>query len=292
VRRRALLVLIAASALTACGRSEPRVDPDARSVPDALGVAVRLPKTVRRIVTTVPGLTQTVIALDGPSRIVGVSNQDGAAEVPPSAERLPVWPAIPAEQVAALEPDLLLVDSTLSNQDLPVLRRRFPTTFACDSTSLDGLATTFARLGVALDRSKEAERLDLELRDARASAKVAGRPRVLLLTWADPPMALGPGSLLDGMLRSVGAENVAFDLPGPSRAISSEIVRERAPEWILLTGGTFPTALRTSWSAVPAVRDGRIVDASADEFVQAGPRTAAALRRLADILSKSPEGPR
>lgn len=285
MRRRAFLLLVAALPLAACGGEPPGPDPAGREVRDATGVAVRLPRAVRRIVTTVPGLTQTVLRLDGPGRLVGVSDQDRGPDVPAGVARLPVWPAIPAERVADLRPDLLLVDGTLSPQDLPALRRRFPGTFACDSTSLDGLARTFRRLGEALGRETEADLLATALERARRETKALGKPRVLLLTWADPPMALGPGSLLDDMVRSVGAENVAFDLPGPSRAISSEVVRARAPEWILLTGGTLPESLRTSWADVPAVKDGRVVDLSGDDFVQAGPRTERALRRLAEILS-------
>ena len=113
---------------------------------------------------------------------------------------------------------------------------------------------------------------------------------MLLLTWADPVMALGPGSLLDDMLSSIGAENVAKDLGRPSGEFPAERVRERAPEWILLTGGTFPERLKRDWAAVPAVRDGRVVDASADDLVRAGPGTAKALARLAELLT--PKAPR
>ena len=284
-------LLCAAAAPAACGGDPPGADPAGRDVADATGVVVRLPREVRRVVTTVPGLTQTVLALGARERLVAVSDQDavgskdgGAGDLAGLA-RIPVWPVISAERVAQAAPDLLLVDPTLSPQDLPALRRRFPVTFACDSTSLDGLERTFRALGLALSREAEAARLVDDLSDARAHARVAGSPRVLLLTWADPPMALGPGSLLDDAVRQVGALNVAHDLPGPSRPVSSEIVRERAPEWILLTGGTFPDALRTAWANVPAVKDGRIVDASGDDFVRAGPGTARALRRLAQVLS-------
>jgi iron complex transport system substrate-binding protein len=285
VRRRTVLALCALLPLVACGAEPSGGSPAVREVEDATGAVVRLRKDVRRVVTTLPGLTQTVIALGAQALLVGVSDQDKTADVAASVERLPVWPAIPAERVAALTPDLLLLDPTLSPQDLPALRRRFAFTFASDSTSLDGLARTFRRLGAALGRDDAAARLVASLETARANARVEDRPKVLLLTWADPPMALGPGSLLDDMLRTVGAENVAHDLPGPSRPLSSEVVRARAPEWILLTGGTFPESLRVSWADVPAVKAGRIVDVSGDDFVQAGPRTEQALKRLAEILS-------
>jgi ABC-type Fe3+-hydroxamate transport system substrate-binding protein len=239
---------------------------------------------VRRVVATLPGLADLVEALGAGATLVGLSDRDEGRAEAPRAERVPTWPTIPAERVAALAPDLLLVDLTLSSGDLPALRARFPTTFACDSRSLDGLARTFLRVGEALERTPRAQELVAELARARATVRVEGSPRVLLLAQAEPTMALGPGSLLDDMLRAVGARNVAHDLSRASGEWPSETVRARAPEWILVTGGGFPDALRARWADVPAVRDGRVVDASADDLVRAGPRTARALERLARLL--------
>jgi iron complex transport system substrate-binding protein len=293
VRRLALaLALAAAAGASSCGEAPaPR---GGRAVSDALGHPVSLPREVRRVVTTLPGLTETVVALGARGLLVGVSLQDAEGGAFPGAEAVGAFPTIPAERVAALAPDLLLVDAVLSPTDVPRLRERFPT-FACDSRTLDGLRTTFLRLGDALGRTAEAGRLAEALDRARAAARVARPVRVLLLGQAEPaPIALGPGSLLDDMLRAVGASNVAADLGRASGEYPSERVVAGAPEAILVTGGEFPAALRERWASVPAVRSGWIVDLRGEEFVRAGPRTAGALRRLAEILSLPPAagGPR
>jgi ABC-type Fe3+-hydroxamate transport system substrate-binding protein len=285
-----LAALAAGLWLAACGDVAPtpaaRPARDAsRTVRDTTGAQVRLPAEVRRIVTTVPGLTETVLAMGLGTALVGVSDQDPSVGVVGALPRIAVWPTIPPEAVAALAPDLVLVDRTLSAGDLAALRRRFPGTFATDSRSLDGLRESFLRVAEAVGHDRRGQRLAIELDRARREARVEGRPKVLLLGQGDPPIALGPGSLLDDMVRAVGGENVAFDLGRPSGELSPELVRARAPEWILRTGGTFPDALRERWSTVPAVERGRVVDLSGAEFVQAGPRTAGALLRLARILS-------
>jgi iron complex transport system substrate-binding protein len=289
---RAALALALACASACGGRGEGREaggSATARRVQDPTGAVVVLPADVRRIVTTVPGQTATLLELGLGTALVGVSDQDPKEGVLGTLPRLSAYPSISAEAVAALDPDLLLVDRTLSSRDLEPLRRRFPGTFATDSRTLDGLRETFLRLGEAVGRDVRARRLADELDLARREAKAPGRPRVLLLSDADPqPYALGPGALLDDMLRSVGGENVAWDLGRPSGQISSELVRERAPDWILLTGATFGPALRKAWASVPAVASGRVVDVGRDEYVQAGPGTAKALRRLAAILSGGP----
>lgn len=289
MRRPVLFAAMACAVLSACGDATPASKPSAasdRTVRDAMGVEVRLPGEVRRIVTTVPGLTATVIEMGSGTRLVGVSDQDPKGGALAQVPRIPVWPTIPAEAVAALRPDLLLVDLTLSNRDLFALRKRFPVTFAADSRTLDGVRRSFERIGEALSRDVRARRLVNDLDLARREARVAGRPKVLLLTQTDPStMVLGPGALLDDMVRGVGAENVAWDLGRPSGEMPVETIRSRAPGWILLTGGVFTAALRERWASIPAVRDGHVFDLGGDEFVQAGPKTADALRRLARILS-------
>ena len=284
-----VLAVLSCACLAACGDTTPASQPKAasdRTVRDAMGVEVRLPAEVRRIVTTVPGLTATVVEMGSGTRLVGVSDQDPKTGAFAQVPRIAVWPTIPAEAVAALLPDLLLVDLTLSNRDLDVLRKRFPVTFATDSRTLDGVRRSFERIGEALGRGVRARRLVDDLDLARREAKVKGRPKVLLLTQTDPStMVLGPGALLDDMVRAVGAENVAWDLGRPSGDMPVETIRSRAPDWILLTGAKFTAALKERWASIPAVRDGHVFDLGADEFVQAGPKTAEALRRLARILS-------
>jgi ABC-type Fe3+-hydroxamate transport system substrate-binding protein len=116
-----------------------------------------------------------------------------------------------------------------------------------------------------------------------AAAPLASR-KVLLLGQSEPLIALGPGSLLDALIRACGAENVAADLGRASAPFPMELVRVRAPDWILLTGEPFPDSLRRAWADVPAVREGRIADARADDLVRAGPRTPDALERLGRVL--------
>lgn len=295
--RRAALAGAALGALLAVGCGDaptPRTAPaaaGARVVVDCAGARVTLPATVDRIVTTAPGLTALVVALGGGAALVGVSDQDRREGALAGLARIPVYPSVPAEAVAVLEPDLVLVDRGLSGRDADALRARFPVTFVTDaSRSLDRLRETFLRVAEAVGRPRRGEDLARELDAARRLHRVEGRPRVLVLGQVDPPppYAIGPGGLLGDMVASVGAENVAWDLGMPSGPLASEVVVARAPEVILHTGGAFPDALRRAWRSVPAVREGRVHDIGDDLYMQGGPRTAEALARLAALLRGAP----
>ena len=284
----ACAVSVAVAALGACGGADRPSRPRPRVARDATGAPVRLPAEVRRVVPTLPGLTETVIALGARSLLVGVGAAD--AGLPgfdlEGLPRVPVFPEISAEALASLDPDLVLVDATLSPVDVGPLRRRFEGVFVADSRTLDGLRTTFERLGEALSREAEASRLVADLDRARREARAEGSPGVLLLAQSEPPHALGPGALLDDVLRAVGARNALADLGAPSKEVSWERVIEAAPAWIVLTGpeAAMSPALLARLSVVPAVASGRIALAP-DDLQRAGPRLARAMERLAKVLS-------
>jgi iron complex transport system substrate-binding protein len=245
---------------------------------------VVVPAEVRRVVATVPGLVETVVALGAADLLVAVPAAGALPEEAEGVRRIPTYPTIPAEMLAEAAPDLVLVDPTLSPRDEAPLRARFAL-FAADSRSLDGLRATFLALGTALAREEAAARLAADLEAARAEAEGrAGGARVLAVTGGRPLHALGPGSLLHDLLAATGARNVAAGIDRPSRAVADEQVREWAPDWIVVAGGPAHDVAER-FPSVPAVASGRVLDASGDEFARAGPRTAKALRALARALS-------
>jgi ABC-type Fe3+-hydroxamate transport system substrate-binding protein len=193
------------------------------------------------------------------------------------------------EALAAHAPDVVLVDATLLRVNLPDLRRRFGAVVPLDSTSLDGLRRSALVLAEVLNTDGARERArrlrdDVDAARRSVAGAIGTRRRVLLLGQSEPLTVLGPGSLLDDAVRACGGENVAADLGRASGPFALEPVRARAPEWIHTTEGPFPSVLRSAWAAVPAVKDGRVADASADDLVRSGPRIPAALRRLGAVL--------
>jgi len=262
------------------------VDGDARVVTYRDGRVVRMPRDPRRVVSTLPGITEIVAALGAADRLVAVSEH---CDRPPEVLDLPRLSVMPLdrERLAVLEPDLLLVDAVvrvigLEDVDVPVL--------TLESRSLAHLAETVHLLASVFDTEEaraEAKRFDVALElAATASAPPPGTPtlRVLLVAQCDPLVVLGPGSLLDDGLRLCGAVNVACDLGRPSGPFAEELVLARAPDWILTLDGEPDPQLLRRWSSLAAVREGRVASGRSDDLVRAGPRTPTAVVRLADVL--------
>ncbi len=248
-----------------------------------------VPADPRRVVSTLPGITEIVGYLEALDRLVAVSPW---CDTPPSVDLLPRVSVQPIawEQLTELQPDLVLVDPTLLAADMEELQRRVPAVLPVESTSLEHLRTSIRMLGdvFGTPRAREqalrfSRRLDDALNQAQRPEGVPP-PRVLVLAQTDPPFALGPGSLLDDMLRATGALDLACDMGRASGPFAPELVRTRRPDWILTTHERLGDAWTNRWADVPAVQNEHAVLADANDLVRAGPRTPDALVRLADVL--------
>lgn len=306
--RAGLLPLLAALALvgTACGAEHAApacldrpaaavdgdyvrstaLDGDTRVVTFRDGRVFRVPRDPRRVVSTLPGITEMVAALGAADRLVAVSPY---CDRPPEVLHLPRLSVMPLdrERLAELEPDLVLVDAVvrvvgLEDAHVPVL--------PLESRSVGHLEATVDLLAAVFDSPAargEAARFAAAL--ARAETAAAPPPgartlRVLLVAQCDPLVVLGPGSLLDDALRLCGAANVACDLGRASGPFAEELVLARDPDWIVILDAASDRRLLARWGSLAAVREGRVARGSSDDLVRAGPRTPRAVTRLADVL--------
>ena len=282
------LARVAAAPNGAWGRVEAR--DGTRWLVRTDGTRAPVPSAPRRVVSTLPNITELVAYLGGPELLVGVSPH---CNFPPEIVGKPSVSVMPVdvEGLRVLKGDLVLCDADFHAESLPLLERHHFPVLMLESRSLAHLATMVEVLGQVLGVPAAAERaaalrarLEAAIANAGQGARVPPQ-RVLLVGQTDPLNVLGPGSLLDDLLRACGCVNVACDLGRPSAPFSEESVLMRSPDWILTTWEPLPERLRARWARLPAVAQGRVVLAAADDLLRPGPRTPEALERLAAVLS-------
>lgn len=255
------------------------------------GLMLRVPVGPRRIVSTLPGITEMIASMGALDRLAAVSPW---CDTPPAVRHLPRVTVQPmdAEGILAVRPDLVVADRRLHRRDLAIIQRRCRHVLLLEtSRSLPHLMAS-SRLLARVLGTPEAARADARFR-ARAEALVrrveaerpAVPPRVLVVAQWDPLYVLGPGSLLDDLLRVCGCVNVAADLGSDaSGTFHEELVLARAPDWILAPKEPLPARLAERWRHVPAVRAGHVAPAWSDDLVRGGPRILDGLERLAAVL--------
>jgi ABC-type Fe3+-hydroxamate transport system substrate-binding protein len=287
--------LVLAVLLAAC--AEPPADPPS-VVPDVVPDA--LPHGAGRIVSLVPSHTETLIALGAGERLVGIGSLDAPVPGREDLPRLGDAHSVSLESVAALEPDVVVVNG----EQLAARLEPLGDLTRVEVLRTDRLADVFAaveRLAALGGRAASGERLVWTMRASlaaareRAARRSGPAPRVLVVVQRRPMYTAGAGSFVHELLEAVGAENVAGDLAAAWPVIAEESVVARAPTVILdSSAGETDTAegraaLLASWArfdTLPAVRDGRvhILGPEGQPLFRAGPRLPEALALLERLL--------
>ena len=177
---------------------------------DDLGLVVRPPLVVSRVVSLVPSLTESVAAT-APGLLVGATDWcSHPADLEVARVKGTKSPDVAA--VLALRPDLVLANAEENRvEDLDALRAGGVAVWVT-------YPRTVPEALVSLDRMLTACRLDRpSWRDAAEAAWAepwAGeRRRALVPIWRRPWMAVGSGTFTGDVLARLGVDNVLADHP-------------------------------------------------------------------------------
>lgn len=255
-----------------------------------------------RVVSLLPSCTELLFALGLPP--VGVSH---SCDHPPSVAEIPTVTSTPVtcagrsagdidaqmqsvdgtvydlhlEQVAALDPDLVVTQATCDVcavdasqvQDAVTRIGPDPEILTLDPHSFSEALDDIERIGRAAGRSDAAKTLTATLTTTvervqhRAEAAVAsgGRPRTAVLDWTDPP--LRAGHWVGNMISRAGGD-AAFQPDGASDPVRWGVIRRYDPEVLVVAPCGFdrPRAVaavddlrtREGWRDLTAVKTGRV----------------------------------
>lgn len=264
---------------------------------DDRGRPIRLPGVPKRIVSTLPSLTEMVCKLDQCAKLVGV---DRYSEWPPQVRQLSqvgggLDPNI--ELIVALRPDMVLAGTSSRGMDrlvalgIPVVALE-PRTHADVRRVLD-------QVGVLLGVS-DAQKVWRDI-DAGVSAVAQGLPPQVKHTRVYFEVNSGPygaseSSFIGETLARLGARNILPANLGPFPKLNPEYIVRANPD-VIMMGERNAQALaqRPGWQHIRAVREGRVCVFSADEadvLVRPGPRMADAARLMGQCLAeKAPPTP-
>ncbi len=239
----------------------------------------------RRIVCLTEETTETLYLLGEEDRIVGIS---GFTVRPPRARRekprVSAFTSAKIDRILALEPDLVLGFSDLQAEIAAALARAGLEVHLFNQRSVADILRMVRTLGGLIGCEARAAALADELEQGLAAVAARARalprrPRVYFEEW-DEPMICGIRWVSE-LIAVAGGEDCFPELAakslGRERIIADpqEVVR-RAPDLILGSwcGKKFrpeQVAARAGWSAIPAVREGRLAEIKSSIILQPGP---------------------
>jgi iron complex transport system substrate-binding protein len=294
-----LAVLTAVLGTAACGeRAEPLGELEQPYPVTVQGIGEQ-PAVLRakpeRIVALDPGSAELVIALGARDRLVGipggVRQGQGPRMAPPDAVQV-VSPnlAVRVDEVAALEPDLLVASSSTDQLDLARAQRETgAAVYVQPSSSIEDILRATLELGFLVGEPVEAREVASRIRSqvAAVEERVADAP--VRTTFVDTGffVTVPLRSLLGDLVTRARGESVAGEMPG-AEPIPVARLRRLDPEVYLATSNS-GVNLRTlrddpRTAKLTAVENARVVVLPSDLVQHAGPYVAQALERVARAL--------
>jgi len=273
----------------------PATTPSYREITDEIGRTIRVPQTVRRIVSLAPSLTETVYALGLQDRLVGDTDY---CDFPADAKLKPkvggaINPSL--ETIASLHPDLVLVTKSLNRiETVQALQDLGIPSYATDPQTVDAIFSSLQRLADLLGAPETGGMLakDLQRQLAEIQQRIAASPprRVLFVVWMEPLQSVGKDTFIADALHYAGAVSIV-DSTQNWPLVNLEEVARLQPDFLVFTeshsqaGARSFDALGTlpGWRILEAVRHKQYAVIS-DAVNRPAPRIVVAIEELARQL--------
>lgn len=192
---------------------EPTADGAGREVMDDEGRVVPVPGEVRRIVSIVPSLTESIAASPpGRERLVGATDWcTHPADLDVVRVRGTKNPDL--ERIVGLAPDLVVANAEENRKvDLDLLRAAGLAVYVTDIRTLDDAFGSLGRLLTACGLARPSW-LDESVAAWAAQQPLTPRRRAFVPIWRRPWMAVGSDTFTGSLLARLGVDNVLVDDP-------------------------------------------------------------------------------
>ncbi len=277
------------------------------SVVDALGRSIEFEYIPKRVVSTMPSITEILFALGLGDRVVGVTTYDNyPPEVPKLVEEGRIqtvggpW-TLDLEKIVALKPDLVL----LSVSPHINLKDKFDeyglkTVFLKSNTAQNiydiySDIKLIAKIFRVEDRAQKLiDEMNSKLSDITSKLSGAKKPKVLHLVG--PPSwglySAGGNTFIGWLIETAGGDNIAKQYIGWPK-LDYEFILSQNPDIIIITAhGIDPKSIYNEIINTPLIntnawRNGKIyllTDEANDILSRPGPRVVIALDILAHII--------
>jgi iron complex transport system substrate-binding protein len=253
-----------------------------------------------RIVSLIPAVTEMLFAIGAGDRVVGVSTFDTYPKEATTRPRVGGLFDPNFEAILTLRPDLVIVYGSQEELIRRLGRASIPI-YSYRHAGLADITTTLRAVGRRTGHSPEADALaaqiEKDLDAVRKSVTGKPRPRTLMVFGREEASMRGlyvSGGIgfLHDMLEAAGGINIMADVKREGLQMSLEQLLARAPDVVLELRITERWSAErqareeAAWKAVsiPAVRAGRVHFLPDEALTIPGPRVAAAVRAIADVL--------
>ncbi len=249
---------------------------------------------VQKIVSLSPSNTEILFALGSGDRVVGTTTY---CDYPPEAMekyKIGSFNSPDIEKIIALQPDLVLANSTLQAQASLQLERVGIKVVKVQTESLEQMLSSIKIIAKTIGNVEQGELLLKKLDDYKLQAQNkiksynSGGKSVFIEVWDTPLLTVGNKSYLNDLIRQAGGKNVAIGVNKDYVAWNLEEIYFSSPDiYLRLRGndmGSKADTLPQKLMQLPAVKNDNVVTLFGDWIVRPGPRSFAALPEIVDAI--------
>ena len=286
----ALTALLLTSA--ACGDSTENDSKSEDTVADTSSPAADAPKA---IISLSPSSTEQLFAIGAGAQVIAV---DQYSDYPAEALALPhdlsgFEPNV--EAIAALEPDLVVMESSQVQEQLEALG--ITVFVALAPATLDDLYTQLEQLGAATGHVAEAAELvgqmQTDVAAAIATVEVPSEPLSIYHELDETYYSVTSNTFIGQVYALFGLTNIADGVePGNDYPqLNAEYIISSAPDLIFLADTKYSAqsletvSVRPGWEQIPAVANGNVIPMDDDIASRWGPRIVDYINAVAAALA-------
>jgi len=262
---------------------------------DSLGRKVVVEFPPRRIVALAPSITEIIYFLGLGDTLVGVTRFSYFPEEAREKPRVGTYTDINVEKVVTLDPDLVIATADGNRrEEVEMLAEAGIPVYVVNPRRIHQVLEAIESIGNVCGIAPSARELVSSLRKRIQNVKEAvrgrGRPLVFLVINTKPLMSVNRSTTHHDVIELAGGRNLAEDQPVTYPRLSLEEVIRRAPEVIVISsmerGWEHERARRQwfRWTAIPAVRNGRVYAINSDLIDRAAPRVVKGLEEMARLI--------
>ena len=303
-RSKLLVATLAAAAVTLAGCADNSNEPaesgaQSAGFPVTVG-AVTLEERPERIVSLGPVATEMLFEIGAGPQVVAVDDQSNYPADAPRTDLSGYQPNV--EAIAAKSPDLVVTTDDLNDVVAQLTKLKIPVYLAPAATTLDDTYRQLTELGQLTGHADEAGDTVARMRDEITKLTRDLPKRTAPLTYYyeldTTYYSVTSKTFVGTVFEMAGLENIADASDPDGKAggypqLSQETIIKADPDFIFLADtkccgqNAATVAQRPGWSAMSAVRDGRVVELDDDIASRWGPRTVDLLRVVIDAVAKA-----
>jgi len=260
------------------------------TITDDASRTVTIDAEPKSIVSLAPANTEIAYSLGIIDRLVGVTTWDDYPAQVKEIAKVGDFTTPNIEAIAGAQPDVILITGGVQADVLSKLEAVGAKVIVIDPQDLEGVYAAIGTVAEVTGTKAKGDEVVAGMKQdlADVTAKLAGAapvPAFIEIGWG-PLFTAGPGTLLDDLLATAGGANVVKEKGYVGYSVEQLVTDQPAVYLGTLSsiGDAKTLAKRPGYSAISAVKTGRVFALDDNLVSRPGPRVVEGVREIAAVL--------